>query len=242
MNVPEFQAKWRGAALTERAAAQSHFIDLCAVLGVPSLTEADPNGTFYAFEKGVGKTGGGRGFADVWFRGHFGREYKRPGEDLDKAYRQLKLYAEALENPPLLVVCDRDRFEVHTNFTNTVGRVHRLTLDELVQPDKLAILRAVFTNPEALRPTVRPEEVTKAAAARFAALAAGLHGRGVEPHRAAHFLVQLLFCLFAEDVGLLKRGLFTDLLALGARRPEAFPPQVAALLAAMRDGGAFGVE
>jgi hypothetical protein len=36
--------------------------------------------------------------------------------------------------------------------------------------------------------------------------------------------------------------LFTNLLALGAKRPEVFPAQVSGLLAAMRDGGPFGVE
>ena len=103
-------------------------------------------------------------------------------------------------------------------------------------------LRQAFYEPDALKPGTTTEAVTKAAAERFGALAAGLHARGVDPHRAAHYLVQLLFCLFAEDVGLLPKGLFTDLLALGARRPEAFTAQVGALLAAMRDGGVFGVR
>ncbi len=62
---------------------------------------------------------GGDGFADVWKRGHFAWEYKGKRKDLDAAYAQLLQYREALENPPLLVVCDLDRFEVHTNFTNT---------------------------------------------------------------------------------------------------------------------------
>ncbi len=172
---------------------------------------------------------------------HHSWEYKGQRADLVTAYRQLLQYREDLENPPLLVVCDLDRFEVHTNWTNTAKRVHRFTLTELDQPATLAILRAVFTNPEALRPDVTPAAVTEEAAARFGALAAGLHSRGVDPQRAAHFLVQLLFCLFAEDVGLLPRGLFTDLLTLGARRPELFPGQVEALLTAMRDGGVFGV-
>ena len=64
-------------------------------------------------------TGGGAGWADVWFRGHFAWEYKGQHADLKKAYGQLQQYREALENPPLLVVCDLDRFEIHTNFTGT---------------------------------------------------------------------------------------------------------------------------
>jgi hypothetical protein len=219
MNVPEFQAKWRHTTLTERAAAQSHFIDVCRLVGHETPAEMDPDGRRFTFEKGLTKTGGGGGFADVWYRRHFGWEYKKPGEDLEKAYRQLKLYAEALENPPLLIVSDIQRIVVHTNFTNTTTETHEIALDEL--DDKLAILRNAFYEPDALKPGTTTDKVTEAAAARFGKLAAALHGRGVEPHRAAHFLVQMLFCLFAEDVGLLRRGLFTDLLALGAQRPDA---------------------
>ncbi len=122
MNVAEFQAKWRTASLTEKAAAQSHFIDVCRLVGHPTPTEADPDGRFFAFEKGVAKTGGGKGFADVWYHRHFAWEYKRPGADLDAAYRQLKLYAEALENPPLLIVSDLQRIVIHTNWTNTATK------------------------------------------------------------------------------------------------------------------------
>jgi hypothetical protein len=35
----------------------------------------------------------------------------------------LKQYADALENPPLLVTSDIKRIEIHTNFTNTVKKV-----------------------------------------------------------------------------------------------------------------------
>jgi len=236
----DFQAKWRDATLKERSAAQSHFNDLCRALGVPSPTEADPNGTFYAFERGAEKTSGGQGWADVWFRGHFAWEYKGQRADLRAAYRQLRQYVEDLENPPLLVVCDLDRFEVHTNFTGTPKKVYAFTLDDLDEPEHLSVLRALWTDPNRLKPEQTIEAVTEEAAARFGVLAAGLHGRGVEPHRAAHFLVQLLFCLFAEDVGLLPKGIFGDLLTRSVAKPERFPARIGALLAAMRDGGDFG--
>jgi hypothetical protein len=134
MNVPEFQARWRGVTLNERQSAQPHFESLCRLLGHPTPTEMDAEGRFFVYEKGLGKTGGGGGFADVWYRRHFGWEYKKPGEDLAKAHRQLKLYAEALENPPLLIVSDVQRIEVHTNFTNTATKTHQITLDDLGDP------------------------------------------------------------------------------------------------------------
>src|SRR5439155_98068 len=75
---------------------------------------------------------GGQGFADVWMRGHFAWEYKGKHRDLNAAYRQLLQYHEDLENPPLLVVCDFERFEVHTKFTATVTRTYAFTLADLV--------------------------------------------------------------------------------------------------------------
>ena len=75
LSLPEFVARWRGIGLSERSAAQQHFLDLCQVLGQPTPATADPTGSFYTFEKGVAKTGGGKGFADVWKRGCFAWEY-----------------------------------------------------------------------------------------------------------------------------------------------------------------------
>ena len=113
-----------GQHATERAAAQEHFIDLCRMLGVPTPNEADPTGDWYAFEKGAGKARRRRRLRRRLEAGHFAWEYKGKRKDLAAAYRQLLEYREALENPPLLVVCDLDRFEVHTNFTGTADGLH----------------------------------------------------------------------------------------------------------------------
>ena len=42
MEPQRFIAKWTGATLKERSAAQEHFIDLCRLLGEPTPAEADP--------------------------------------------------------------------------------------------------------------------------------------------------------------------------------------------------------
>jgi hypothetical protein len=68
MTPGEFINKWKLVALTERATAQSHFLDLCSLLAHDDPIKADPKGEWFAFEKGVTKTGGGAGFADVWKR------------------------------------------------------------------------------------------------------------------------------------------------------------------------------
>ena len=117
MTPQQFIAKWQRANLSERSAYQQHFLDLCEILDHPKPAEADPEGTSFTFERGCRKIGGERGWADVWKRDFFGWEYKGKHKDLNEAYRQLLLYREALNNPPLLVVCDLDRFEIRTNFT-----------------------------------------------------------------------------------------------------------------------------
>src|SRR5207302_6867802 len=159
--------------------------------------EADPTGETYAFEKAVTKTGGSAGFADVWRRGHFAWEYKGKHHDLGAAYDQLLRYREGLDNPPLLVVCDLERFEVHTNFTDTAKRVYRFSLADLANASPfpgesllpLDVLRALFKAPDRLRPHETLEHVTQQAAREFARLAESLRARGEDPSLAARFLV-----------------------------------------------------
>ncbi|MDP9437233.1 MAG: hypothetical protein M3P49_00555 [Actinomycetota bacterium] len=242
MTPQEFSKRWADARLKERAGAQEHFIDLCAVVGAPTPAQADPTGEFFAFEKGVQKTGVGKGYADAWYRNHFAFEYKGRHRDLTAAYRQLLLYREDLQNPPLLVVTDTERFDVHTNFTGTVKKVYSFTNAELPREETLRVLRALFTDPDSLRPGRTTESITKEAAGKFAILADGLRSRGHDPHRAAHFLNRLLFCLFAEDVGLLPKGLFTRLVERTGRDPERFARYAGELFGAMASGGDFLLE
>src|SRR6266851_8274797 len=89
MTPQEFIATWKKANLSERSAAQQHFLDLCDLLGQPKPAHADPDGAWYTFERGVHKTGGGE--ADVWYKGHFAWEYKRKRRNLLEAYQQLFL-------------------------------------------------------------------------------------------------------------------------------------------------------
>jgi hypothetical protein len=66
--------------------------------------------------------------------------------------------------------------------------------------------------------------------------------RGLEPQAVAHFLVRVVFCLFAEDVGLLERGLFTRLVRRVGHDPKKFARHVGDLFSAMSTGGDFLLE
>lgn len=236
----EFVAKWRGDTRKERSVAQEHFIDLCRLVGHD--TPGETRDGSLAFEAGVDKQKGGQGWADVWKKGAFAWEYKGPHADLAKAYQQIQQYRESLQNPPLLVVCDIQQIIIHTNFTNTVKQMFTVTLDDLLTPAGQKRLRDVFYAPEAFRAPLTTEQVTQQAAQEFAKLAELLRRYGEEPQRIAHFLIRLLFCLFAEDIGLLPNGLFTRLISSTRKRAPLFAEQLGQLFAAMASGGFFAME
>ena len=242
MNVHQFILKWSKVALTERSASQQHFLDLCEILGHGKPAELDPEGDFFTFERGAAKYGGGRGWADVWKRGFFAWEYKGHHKDLVAAYDQLLRYREALENPPLLVVCDMDRIVVHTNFTGRPTVVHDIPLRELDQPGKLNIVRSVFHDPERLKPGTTREAITQEAASRFAEIAQTMRARGLDPHTVARFLDRIVFILFAQSVDLLKDRLVSRLLANSRDNPQLFTQFVSGLFREMIDGGFFGAD
>jgi hypothetical protein len=79
-------------------------------------------------------------------------------------------------------------------------------------------------------------------AGEFAQLADRLRSAGYAAPRVAHFLIRLLFCLFAEDVGLLPDRLFGRLVERTRRQPAAFDAQLRQLFAAMSTGGWFGAD
>ncbi len=249
-SLPEFIRCWRDSELSERAGAQSHFNDLCEILNEPHPAHADPKGSEYTFEKRVNKIGEDKGFADVWKRGFFGWEYKGPHKDLKAAYEQLLKYREDLENPPLLLVSDYVRFEVHTNFTNTPPVVYRFTLDDLILTtpipnsdlSALEILRAVFQEPEKLKPGALEVRVTQKAAEEFTKLKDNLRARHEDNEAVARFIMQLLFCLFADSVGLLPENLFRKAILEARQEPKKFVRRLRKLFAAMATGDdEFGI-
>ena len=243
MTPHAFIAKWRDATLKERSAAQEHFLDLCRLLDEPTPAEADPTGATYCFERGAVRTDtGGDGWADVWKRHCFAWEYKGQRANLDAAFMQLQQYALALENPPLLIVSDLRRFRIRTNWTNSVSRTYEFDLDALTDRAVRDRLKWAFSDPERLRPGETRRALTERAAAAFAAVAQTLRARGHDPPVVAHFVNRLVFCMFADDVGLLPDHMFTRMLRQAQRTPEQFTELAAELFRVMAGGGRVGFE
>jgi type II restriction/modification system DNA methylase subunit YeeA len=241
----DFVSKWKRAAGGEKQSVQEHFLDLCQLVGHPTPVESDPSGKRFSFEMGAAKTGGGQGWADVAKLGYFGWEYKgKDSRDLDltKAYTQLLRYRDALQNPPLLIVSDIDTIIIRTNYTNLPTRTITLTLDDLLTADGLKTLKAAFFNPDELKPRQTVQAVTEQAATQFSDLATLLRKYGEDNQKVAHFLIRLLFCLFAEDVSLLPDRLFPRLLEQTRHRSKDFMEVLRQLFRAMNTGGYFGAD
>ncbi|MDD5139534.1 MAG: hypothetical protein PHY43_04640 [Verrucomicrobiales bacterium] len=271
MTAAEFKKKWSRYQGKETSAYQSHFDDLCRLLEQPTPNEADPSGTdFFCFQKRVVKDAElfdvetpdasepeERGFADVWKKGCFTWEYKGKKKNLDEAYKQLLRYRESLLNPPLLVVCDFDRYIIKTNFNGTVQEVHEFTNDEIDRPENWRLLRALFENPDFLKPQRTTAEVTEKLAGKIAEVARLLQKReSVEIAdattrkqvnfaqrnnlRIARFLNRIVFCFFAEDSGLLPPRLFSEIAKTALDDPKQFAAATEELFRVMAKGGMFG--
>ena len=243
MTPYEFIKKWRASTLKERSGSQEHFIDLCRLLDEATPAEADPSGETYCFERGARKDTGGDGWADVWKRHHFAWEYKGKRADLDAAFKQLRLYALALENPPLLIVSDMLRFRIRTNWTNSVSKTYEFGLDDLA--DAAARERNSSGLSRTLSGCGRGEtrqSLTEHAAQSFAMVAQALRGRGHDPQSVAHFVNRLVFCMFADDVGLLPGHMFTRMLEQARQTPAHFAELAGDLFQVMASGGRVGFE
>ena len=242
MQPATFISKWQGAELKERSGSQEHFIDLCRLLGEPTPAEADPTGQTYCFERGARKDSGRAGWADVWKRGHFAWEYKGKHANLDEAFDQLRQYALALENPPLLIVSDMERFRIRTNWTNSVSETHEFKLEDLARAEKRNLLKWAMSEPERLQPGITRQTLTEQTATTFANLAQTLRQRGEDPRVVAQFVNRLVFCMFAEDVDLLPDNMFTRMLEQSVQAPNDFVLNAQQLFQAMAVGSRVGFE
>ena len=271
MTPGEFKRKWSRYTGKESSAYQEHFNDLCRLLEQKTPAEADPSGSdFFCFQKRVVKDAElfdietpkpsdphERGFADVWKKGFFAWEYKGKKKNLDEAYKQLLRYRESLLNPPLLVVCDFDRYIVRTNFNGTVQETHEFNNEQIDRPENWRILRALFEDPEFLKPQRTTAEVTETLAAQIAEVAKSLQKReSVELAdaktrkevnfaqrrnlRIARFLNRIIFCFFAEDSGLLPPLLFSEIAKTALDDPKQFAHALEELFRVMAKGGMYG--
>ena len=236
MTPQEFIQKWRNTTFGEKRAAQTWFNDLLKVVGHPDIIEVDDQDRF-TFEKFVPG-----GFADAYLEGCFGWEFKGTEAQLPGAFDQLLRYQVYLRTPPLLVVSSFQLIRVQTNFRDKETVVHDIPIAELGDPEQLRKLRDIFFDPGAFEPERTVEQVTRETARLFGRIAEDMERRGGGGERLARYLNQIVFCLYAEDAGLLRDNLFTEIVRRQFRNPDLFNGAVKNLFAQMANGGLFGSD
>ena len=241
MQPQQFIERWRNTPFGERQGAQSFFNDICALVG--HRTPADFGDLeVFTFEKRVPG-----GFADAYYEEHFGWEFKALDSQLDDAMNQLLRYQVHLKTPPLLIVSSFRTIRIRTNFPGMETVLHQIRVTELDDPENLGKLRRVFHAPADFRPARTVDKVTRETADIFQKIVADMEQRpdfdeGSTPERLARYLNQIVFCLYAQDAGLLDKNLFTEAVHNLHRRPALFDRAIRNLFEQMAGGGLFGSD
>ena len=264
-DVDRFVARWQSAGGSERANYQLFVHELCTLLDLPTPdpARADTRDNAYVFERRVtfhhGDGAESPGFIDCYRRASYVLEAKKVKQTEGKAFDdallrargQAEQYARALPaaegRPPFLIVVDVGNvIELYAEFTRSGAtytpypdpRSHRIALENLRDEATRERLRAVWLDPLSLDPTRRSAKVTRDVAERLAEVARALEAAGHAPETGAGFLSRCLFSMFAEDVGLLPKRAFVDLLESLKGNTAQFVPLVGELWRAM-DRGEF---
>lgn len=165
------------------------------------------------------------------------------------ARKQAENYARALPvehgYPPFLLVVDVGHvIEVYADFSGQGKNYaqfpdrqsYRIAMDDLRDLVVQARLSAIWLDPLSLDPTRITAQVTRDIADRLARIAKRLEKKH-DPKQVAEFLMRCLFTMFAEDVKLIPKDGFRDLLGRMHDTPQYFVPALEGLWAAMDAGG-----
>ena len=173
-------------------------------------------------------------------------------EAMIKARGQAERYIRAIpdDNPPFIIVVDVGHsFELFEDFSQAGKtyrpfpdpRTFRIRLADLADEKIRERLRLIWTNPAALDPSKHSADVTREVSGHLAELAKSLELAGHEPDIVAQFLTRCLFCMFAEDVELLPKNSFTELLESLPATGEGFVQKIRTLFEEMQKGTDYSV-
>jgi len=171
-------------------------------------------------------------------------------EAMMAARGQAEQYARALPvsegRPPFLIIVDVGHsIALYSEFSRTGGAYvpfpdstsFRFSLRDLEREEIRELLRTVWDNPLALDPSTRSARITRDIAERLARLAKSLEASGHKPERVAAFLMRAIFTMFAEDVHLIPKASFNELLESLRGQVSIFPDMVESVWRAMAEGG-----
>ena len=147
--------------------------------------------------------------------------------------------------PPFLIVCDVGYvFEIYADFSGQGhgynqypdGNSFRIFLEDLEKPEVQDLFRAIWNDPASLDTSKQSAKVTREIADQLALLGNSFETQGHDPQKVAGFLMRCLFSMFAEDVDLIPRESFTNLLKDMQDTPDYAAPALQSLWQAMDKG------
>lgn len=193
-----FSKEWESEA-REHAESQSFWNEFFNIFGISRKRVA-------SFEEPVKKLGEKRGRIDLFWKGTLLVEHKSKGKDLDKAYTQALDYFPGLkeaELPKYILISDFEIFRLYDLEENTT---HEFNISELYKNVNLFGFIAGYTKHK----VVAEDPINIKAALLMGKLHDELKETGYDGHPLEHFLVRLLFLLFAEDTAIFEKRLFTE--------------------------------
>ena len=191
-----FAGEWQDASY-EKGETQSFYNAFFDVFGVQRRSVA-------RYEQHVAKLDDRSGFIDLFWPGVLIVEQKSAGRDLNAAYKQAGEYFDALpeyERPRYILVSDFQTFELHD-----LGEREKVSFALKDLPHRVEVFGFILG---VQRRTFRDQDpVNIKAAELMGRLHDTLFESGYRGHDLEHFLVRLVFCLFADDTGIFERDVF----------------------------------
>lgn len=194
----EFSKRWEHES-SEDAEAKAFWTEFLNVFGIDRKRVA-------SFEEPVKKLGDKQGFIDLFWKGVMLVEHKSRGKDLDKAYVQALDYFPGIKErdlPKYVLVSDFARFRLYNLEDSTQ---HEFECHDLHKNIKAFGFIAGYQT----RPIQAEDPVNIKAAELMGKLHDALKTIGYDGHALEHYLVRLLFCLFAEDTGIFELQQFQE--------------------------------
>ncbi|MEG3529136.1 DNA methyltransferase [Bacillus paranthracis] len=155
----------------------------------------------------------GTSFADLVWKPIVLIEMKKRGTNLSKHYNQAEDYWMNLvpDRPKYVVLCNFDEFWIYDLNRQLEDPIDKVRTEDL--PEGWGPLAFLFPTDEAEEPVFNNDliEVTASAADKVAGLYKSLVNRGIDKTDAQRFSLQCVLSMFAEDIELLPKYLFTRL-------------------------------
>jgi hypothetical protein len=195
-----FAKEWENES-SENAEAKSFWDGFFHIFGITRKRIA-------SFEEPVKKLGEKQGFIDLFWKGVLIVEHKSRGKNLDRAYTQALDYFPGIPErnlPKYVLVSDFVRFRL---YDLEEKEQHDFLLKDLHKNVRLFGFIAGYQTHK----IQEQDPVNMRAAERMGRLHDQLKDIGYTGHVLEHYLVRLLFCLFADDTGIFQRQQFQEYL------------------------------